>query len=170
MPLPLIVFAIAATIYMLPSLVAVWLRGRQQWAILALNLMLGWTIVGWVAALMWACRKFPKPRSPKKRSAGDRSAGGLSANSRSATLRALWAATVQHGRARRPEPTTSLGEAGGPANDNAAAESARMAMMGHDGEAPVPDSGDAYAEWLESGECLPKPATGLRGPAPRSAA
>lgn len=42
-------------LYFLPWLVA---RGRdhhQAGAIAMLNLLLGWTVLGWVAALIWAC-------------------------------------------------------------------------------------------------------------------
>lgn len=42
-------------IYFLPSVIAH--RHRNANAILALNLFLGWTFIGWVAALVWACYK-----------------------------------------------------------------------------------------------------------------
>lgn len=42
-------------VYMLPAFVA-WRRGhRQTGAIAVLNLLLGWTILGWIGALVWAC-------------------------------------------------------------------------------------------------------------------
>jgi Superinfection immunity protein len=40
--------------YFIPWLVAVLGHHRQRYAILALNLFLGWTLVGWVLALVWA--------------------------------------------------------------------------------------------------------------------
>jgi hypothetical protein len=40
--------------YMSPTLVAWWRSPPQVMAIGALNLLLGWTFVGWVAALVWA--------------------------------------------------------------------------------------------------------------------
>ena len=40
--------------YFLPSALAI-LRGHQSWwAIVALNLLLGWTIIGWIGALIWS--------------------------------------------------------------------------------------------------------------------
>jgi hypothetical protein len=43
-----------ATIYFAPWLLAIWLNRRQAPAIFALNLCLGWTVIGWVGALVWA--------------------------------------------------------------------------------------------------------------------
>ena len=40
--------------YPLPSIIAVVRRKRNRVAIIALNLLLGWTLVGWVVALVWA--------------------------------------------------------------------------------------------------------------------
>lgn len=42
-------------IYFAPSVVA---KGKKNWqAIFVLNLIAGWTFVGWVVALVWACTK-----------------------------------------------------------------------------------------------------------------
>ena len=40
---------------LVPALVALWRQNRQWRAITVLNLCLGWTFVGWVVALVWAC-------------------------------------------------------------------------------------------------------------------
>lgn len=40
-------------VYFMPSLIAV-MRRKQFVGILILNLFLGWTILGWVVALIWA--------------------------------------------------------------------------------------------------------------------
>lgn len=42
-------------IYFIPWIVANDKKHHQSGAILVLNLLLGWTLVGWVAALVWAC-------------------------------------------------------------------------------------------------------------------
>ncbi len=42
------------TLYFLPSLIAKIKHRRQGLAIVLLNLFLGWTLIGWVAALVWA--------------------------------------------------------------------------------------------------------------------
>lgn len=44
-------------LYMLPSLLA-WKNEKRNFAaILALNILLGWTLFGWVGALAWALCK-----------------------------------------------------------------------------------------------------------------
>jgi len=51
----LIIGAIFLFFYFLPAIV-----GRQKknaQAILLLNLLLGWTLVGWIVALIWAATK-----------------------------------------------------------------------------------------------------------------
>ena len=52
-----ILFGVA--LYFLPTLIG--LRKRNAGAIFALNLLLGWTIVGWVIALVWALTKEDVP-------------------------------------------------------------------------------------------------------------
>jgi hypothetical protein len=41
-------------LYFLPTIVALARRKRNSGAIFALNLLLGWSFIGWVAALVWA--------------------------------------------------------------------------------------------------------------------
>lgn len=41
-------------LYFLPSTIAEKKKHRNRGAIAALNLLLGWTFLGWVAALVWA--------------------------------------------------------------------------------------------------------------------
>lgn len=45
---------VAVAAYMLPTIIAAANRHRNANAIGALNLLLGWTFVGWVAAMVWA--------------------------------------------------------------------------------------------------------------------
>lgn len=50
----LLLFIIGLAIYFIPWFVA-WYRGHHQiLAIAVLNFFLGWSILGWVAALVWA--------------------------------------------------------------------------------------------------------------------
>jgi Superinfection immunity protein len=44
-------------VYFLPALVARERTHHQVLAIFMLNLLLGWTLLGWVGALIWACTK-----------------------------------------------------------------------------------------------------------------
>lgn len=41
-------------VYFLPSFVAAGNKHRQSTAIFLLNLLLGWTVLGWIAALIWS--------------------------------------------------------------------------------------------------------------------
>ena len=53
-PVNLLLFAIAAMVYVLPAVVAYY-RGCSATIWIALiNVLLGWTIVGWFAAIGWA--------------------------------------------------------------------------------------------------------------------
>ena len=49
------------TIYFVPAIVALVRSHRQKGAIIALNVFLGWTLLGWVIALVWA---FTNPSGP----------------------------------------------------------------------------------------------------------
>lgn len=42
-------------LYFLPTIIAYHRRHRNLLAILILNIFLGWTLLGWVGALVWAC-------------------------------------------------------------------------------------------------------------------
>lgn len=46
---------VAGVIYFLPAYLG--RKKRNAWAIFALNLLLGWTFLGWVVALVWALTK-----------------------------------------------------------------------------------------------------------------
>jgi hypothetical protein len=50
----MVLWLIGIFMYFIPALIALG-RHRQTLAIFVLNLFLGWTIVGWVGALVWAC-------------------------------------------------------------------------------------------------------------------
>jgi hypothetical protein len=46
---------VLAALYFIPAFVAGCRGHRNTGAIVALNLLLGWTIIGWIGALVWAC-------------------------------------------------------------------------------------------------------------------
>ncbi len=48
-------FAMAAAIYFIPCWVAISRKHRSQLAIGVLNILLGWTVLGWILALVWSC-------------------------------------------------------------------------------------------------------------------
>lgn len=41
-------------LYFVPSVVAFVRHHHNQWAIFALNLFLGWSVLGWIGALVWS--------------------------------------------------------------------------------------------------------------------
>ena len=43
------------TLYFLPTIVGAAREHHNRWAIFWLNLFLGWTILGWIIAFIWAC-------------------------------------------------------------------------------------------------------------------
>jgi hypothetical protein len=50
----LVLLTVATLGYLLPATVAYW-RGKKNFlAIAVLNVFLGWTLIGWVIALVWA--------------------------------------------------------------------------------------------------------------------
>lgn len=50
----LILLTVSLAIYFLPAIVAA-NRQRAVGGVFVLNLFLGWTLIGWVVALAWAC-------------------------------------------------------------------------------------------------------------------
>jgi hypothetical protein len=51
----LVVYAVLALIYFIPSIVAFRRTHPNRWAILGINVVFGGTGIGWVGALVWAC-------------------------------------------------------------------------------------------------------------------
>jgi len=52
-------------LYMLPAFVA-WRRGhRNTLAITALNILTGWTVIGWVVAFVWSLTANTREREPR---------------------------------------------------------------------------------------------------------
>jgi hypothetical protein len=50
------IFGFGFVMYFLPSIVALARSKRDTMAITMLNFFLGWTMIGWVVALVWALR------------------------------------------------------------------------------------------------------------------
>lgn len=49
-----VLLAVVVALYFVPTIVASVRNHDNAVAITALNLLLGWTLVGWVAALVWS--------------------------------------------------------------------------------------------------------------------
>lgn len=50
-----ILFAVCVALYLAPSLFAAARNHHNSGAIFVLNLFAGWTFLGWLIALVWAC-------------------------------------------------------------------------------------------------------------------
>jgi T4 superinfection immunity protein/SH3 domain-containing protein len=67
----LLIVLILIALYFLPTIVAAAGSKRKTGAIFVLNLLLGWTLLGWVGALVWAvadersdASRYPQPAYP----------------------------------------------------------------------------------------------------------
>ena len=52
--LVILLFIFLISLYFLPTIVAFMKRRRNRLPVFLLNLLLGWSFVGWVIALVWA--------------------------------------------------------------------------------------------------------------------
>ena len=50
------VFGVGFFMYFLPSIIALMRGKRNTLAIFLLNLFLGWSVIGWIVALVWAAK------------------------------------------------------------------------------------------------------------------
>jgi hypothetical protein len=53
----LTIILVIAMFYFMPAITAITNGKRNASAIFALNLLLGWTLIGWVLALVWSLTK-----------------------------------------------------------------------------------------------------------------
>ena len=49
-------FGLSFVMYFLPSIIALVRGKRDILAVFLLNLLLGWSVIGWVVALIWAAK------------------------------------------------------------------------------------------------------------------
>jgi hypothetical protein len=49
-------FGLPLVLYFLPSIIALARSKRDTLAIFLLNLFLGWSVIGWIVALVWAVK------------------------------------------------------------------------------------------------------------------
>lgn len=50
------IFGLGTALYFLPSIIALARSKRDLLAIFLLNLFLGWSVIGWIVALVWAAK------------------------------------------------------------------------------------------------------------------
>lgn len=63
-PLRLLLLVAALAVYLLPTALALYRDCRSAVWIVALNVLLGWTILGWFAAIGWAASGKVRPLPP----------------------------------------------------------------------------------------------------------
>lgn len=51
----LVLLSAIVLMYFLPAVIAGRRKHQNTWAIFFLNLVAGWTMVGWIACFIWAC-------------------------------------------------------------------------------------------------------------------
>jgi hypothetical protein len=73
LPLLAVFIAGAVLVYFIPFLVALMRRCKDKKNILLINLFLGWTIIGWVIALIQAFSQKTPPGARRKSSSGKKS-------------------------------------------------------------------------------------------------
>ncbi len=59
--LQVLMWLVVAVVYGAPGAVAVWRGHPARLRIVALNGLLGWTGIGWIAALFWSTRRYDRP-------------------------------------------------------------------------------------------------------------
>jgi hypothetical protein len=65
--LTVIVGLLAIAVLFLPAIVANQKKHKQYNSILLINILFGWTIIGWLIALIWAISASPVQSSPTAR-------------------------------------------------------------------------------------------------------
>lgn len=63
---------VAVVVYFVPAAVGFARRKENRFAIFLLNLFLGWSLLGWVVALVWAVSKDRVPQAVVAQAGGDR--------------------------------------------------------------------------------------------------
>lgn len=55
-----LLFGLILVFYFLPAVISNVRNTRHGWTILLINLFFGWTVLGWIAALIWAIVEAPE--------------------------------------------------------------------------------------------------------------
>ncbi len=56
--------SILLSLYLIPSFVALFRHHHNISGVVIVNVLTGWTLVGWIAALVMACLRDPQPITP----------------------------------------------------------------------------------------------------------
>ncbi|HYW05045.1 MAG TPA: superinfection immunity protein [Gammaproteobacteria bacterium] len=72
----LIVAAFWFAAYLSPAIMAYVRHHQNEFAILLMNVLLGWTVLGWITALVWAATPVRGPQPPASRKPPRAAPGG----------------------------------------------------------------------------------------------
>jgi nitric oxide reductase large subunit len=61
----LLVALIGLALYLVPTIVAITRNHHNKAAIIALNIILGWTFIGWIGSLIWSLTSPPRQTDGK---------------------------------------------------------------------------------------------------------
>ncbi len=75
------IYALLAVVYTLPTIIADYRHDRHEIAIGILNLFGGWTIVGWVIALVWSLSDKVRQADARQRGSASQKRGPIYAKS-----------------------------------------------------------------------------------------
>jgi len=56
-------YAVFTALYLLPAIIAAARKHHHGWSILFLTVLLGWTVLGWIVALIWSGSAVKRPES-----------------------------------------------------------------------------------------------------------
>jgi RsiW-degrading membrane proteinase PrsW (M82 family) len=62
-----VLIVLIVALYLLPTFIAR-PHGSDHQDTIFINLLFGWTVLGWIAALIWAIVEVPMPSKPRERS------------------------------------------------------------------------------------------------------
>lgn len=63
-----LILCLILTAYLAPSAIAIFGRAKHSVEILIVNVLFGWTLIGWLLAFVWSVTDAPAaPRSPRSR-------------------------------------------------------------------------------------------------------
>jgi putative effector of murein hydrolase LrgA (UPF0299 family) len=78
----LLLLLIGAAVYFLPTIIAISRSSAAMTGVTLLNLLLGWTVIGWVVALVWSFSSESETDANNRRLANARIAEGYNPSTR----------------------------------------------------------------------------------------
>jgi heme/copper-type cytochrome/quinol oxidase subunit 2 len=67
LPVLIAFLVISALVYIIPALIALLKRRPKRITIMLINILLGWTVIGWIVAFIWSLKGSKKKRKSSKK-------------------------------------------------------------------------------------------------------